>query len=71
MNKCLDGGKASADFAWSTHMMELILTGEIAERFPGRLLKWNRATGSFGDSAADAFLSSTYRDGWKLAGLKA
>ena len=71
VNKCLDGGKASADFAWSTHMMELILTGEIAERFPGRLLKWNRATGSFGDPAADAFLSSTYRDGWKLAGLKA
>lgn len=66
LDRCLDGRKASADFAWSTHMMELILTGTIAERFPGRKLVWNRKMQSFGDAQADVFLKSTYREGWSL-----
>jgi len=56
LDRCRDGRKASADFAWSTHMMELILTGTIAERLPDRKLAWDRQTQSFGDAAADAFL---------------
>ena len=66
IDRCRDGRKAAADFAWSTHMMELILTGTIAERLPGRKLAWNRAAQSFGDAAADAFLGSEYRSGWSL-----
>ena len=66
IDRCRDGRRAAADFAWSTHMMELILTGTIAERLPGRKLAWNRATQSFGDAAADAFLGSEYRSGWSL-----
>ena len=70
VNCCLEGRKACADFSWSTHMMELILTGEIAERLPGRLLKWNGKAGRF-DNAPDAnnFLSCAYRAGWQTPGL--
>ena len=70
VDSCRAGRKATADFSWSTHMMELILTGEIAERLPGRLLKWDRAAGKFaGAPDANAFLTRTYRKGWEIPGL--
>ena len=69
VNACLEGRKATADFDWTTWMMETILDGEVAERLPGTRLAWNAAARKFGNSAADAFLSSKYRKGWETEGL--
>ena len=71
VDACLEGRKASADFDWSTWMMETILTGEIAERLPGTALSWNARERRFDSAAANAFLTSSYRKGWKVEGLDA
>ena len=67
---CLEGRKASTDFAWSTYMMDAILMGETCERMPsGTRLAWDARKRSFGNAAADNVLTVPYRKGWELAGL--
>ena len=50
-------------------MMDTILVGQIAERLPGAKLTWNAQKRAFGNAAADAFLTRTYRAGWEVPGL--
>ncbi len=69
VNACLEGRKATADFDWSTWMMETVLQGETAERFPNRTLAWNAKKRSFGDAAVDNVLVKPYRKGWELKGI--
>ena len=64
--KCLDGGRARSDFAWTTHMTDAILLGGVAERLPGRRHLWNDGAKSFDVPEATALLKSSYRSGWSL-----
>ena len=66
---CLAGRRASTDFAWSTHMRECVIAGEIAERIPGAKIGWDAKTRRFDNAAANAFLTRTYRSGWEIPGL--
>ncbi len=57
-------------FAWSTWMMEAVVMGGVCEQLPDRRFTWNVAKSCFDDAPdANALLKSSYRDGWKLAGL--
>ena len=67
--RCLDGGTARSDFAWSTRMMDTVLMGGVCERLPGRVLHWDPATRTFDDPEATRISRSSYRDGWKVEGL--
>jgi len=69
VNACLEGRKASTDFDWTTWMMETILAGEIAERVAGTKIAWDPKHRVFDCIAANAFLKSSYRDGWTIPGL--
>ena len=66
VNACLEGRAATADFAWSTWMMETVLQGETAERFPERILCWNAEGRTFGDAAVDHALDTVCRKGWEI-----
>jgi len=50
-------------------MMETILAGEIAERVAGTKIAWDPKHRVFDCIAANAFLKSSYRDGWTIPGL--
>ena len=67
--RCLEGGRARSDFAWTTYMTDAILLGGVAERIPGRRHGWNNATRSFDTPEATALLKSRYREGWQLPDL--
>ena len=69
IDSCLEDRTAAADFGWSTYMMDTILIGQVAERLPGTKLAWNVGTRTFGNAAADAFLTRPYRAGWEIPGL--
>ena len=64
--RCLDGGRARSDFAWTTYMTDAILLGGVAERLPGRRHQWNDTAKAFDTSEATALLKSRYREGWSL-----
>ena len=65
--RCLDGGRARSDFAWTTYMTDVILLGGVAERIPNRRHVWNNAMKAFDTPEATAILKSNYRGGWKMA----
>jgi len=69
VNCCLNGGVARSDFSRISSMMDAVLMGCVAEQLPGRRLKWNAATRTFDDPAANVLSTSVYRDGWRLPGL--
>lgn len=69
IDSCLAGRKARTDMGWATYMRECVIAGEIAERVPGALLRWNAAERRFDDEAANAFLTRPYRRGWEVSGL--
>ena len=66
---CLDNREATTDFAWSTYMRECVIAGEIAERLPGTMLRWDSAKRCFDNPVANGFLSRPYRKGWEVPGL--
>lgn len=68
--RCLEGGRARSDFAWTTYMTDAMLLGGVAERLPGRRHVWNNETRSFDTPEATALLKSRYREGWQLPGCK-
>lgn len=56
-----------ADFAHGGPLSELLMTGNIATRFPEERLAWDPRTGSFRNRAeANAHLGFSYREGWEL-----
>ena len=67
--RCLGGGSARSDFAWSSRMMDAVLLGGVAERMPGRRHVWNDAIRAFDTSEATALLKSSYRSGWEIQGV--
>jgi hypothetical protein len=63
-------GKASADFDYAGPLTEFVLLGVIANRVPGKLLKWNAAEMKLeGSEDAAKLLKRTYRKGWEVEGL--
>ncbi|HRT28271.1 MAG TPA: Gfo/Idh/MocA family oxidoreductase [Kiritimatiellia bacterium] len=67
LSACKGGPAASANFAYSARLTELVLLGNVALR-TGKKLIWDaaemRATNA---PEADKFLKGTYRKGWELA----
>ena len=46
------------------------LMGTIAQRLPGRMLKWSSPALSFDDDEASAMVRRRYRKGWEIDALK-
>ena len=63
---CRGEGKASTPFAYAGPLTEAVLTGTIAGRFPGQLLRWDSAKLSFDRDEATALVKRSYRKGWEL-----
>jgi predicted dehydrogenase len=63
-------GAASANFDYAGPLTEFVLLGVIANRVPGKLLKWNAAEMKLeGSEDAAKLLKRTYRKGWEVEGL--
>jgi predicted dehydrogenase len=63
-------GVASANFDYAGPLTEFVLLGVIANRVPGKLLKWNAAEMKLeGSEDAAKLLKRTYRKGWEVEGL--
>lgn len=61
------GRPTGSDFSYGGPLSELGLLGVIAIRFPGRKLEWDAKTVRFTNhDSANAYVTSAYRDGWKL-----
>ncbi len=61
------GRKAGSNFGYGGPLTQVGLLGLIALRFPGQTLNWNDAAMRFtNNDAANAFVVSEYRSGWKL-----
>jgi len=67
---CKGEGAASANFDYAGPLTEFVLLGVIANRVPGKLLKWNAAEMKLeGSEDAAKLLKRTYRKGWEVEGL--
>jgi predicted dehydrogenase len=63
-------GTTSANFDYAGPLTEFVLLGVLANRVPGKLLKWNAADLKLeGSPEASALLKRTYRKGWEVDGL--
>lgn len=70
VDACLGKGKPSADFDYAGPLTEFVLLGVIANRVPGKLLKWHAAEMKLeGSDLAAARLRRVYRKGWEVEGL--
>jgi len=64
---CKGGKPASSNFDYSGPLSEMVLMGNLAVRFPGRLLLWDgEGMKVTNDSDANAYVRREYREGWKL-----
>jgi predicted dehydrogenase len=64
---CKGGIPASSNFDYSGPLSEMVLMGNLAVRFPGRLLLWDgEAMKVTNDADANAYVRRQYRDGWTL-----
>ena len=64
---CKGGEPASSNFDYSGPLSEMVLMGNLAVRFPGRLLLWDgEAMKVTNDDDANAYVRRQYRDGWTL-----
>ena len=64
---CKGGAPASSNFDYSGPLSEMVLMGNLAVRFPGRLLLWDgEAMKVTNDEEANAYVRRQYRDGWTL-----
>lgn len=62
------GGQALCDFEYSGALIEHNLLGNVAHRC-GKTLTLDATTGMPTDAAAKKYLTKSYREGWKVAGL--
>ena len=63
-------GTTSANFDYAGPLTEFVLLGVVANRVPGKLLKWNAADLKLeGSPEASALLRRTYRKGWEVENL--
>jgi len=61
------GRQAGSNFDYGGPLTQVALLGLIAIRFPGQTLQWDDKKASFTNNrAANEFLDSAYRKGWKL-----
>ena len=64
---CKGGKPASSNFDTSGPLSEMVLMGNLAVRFPNRLLLWDGAAMKVtNDADADAYVRRQYREGWTL-----
>ncbi|MCU0251970.1 MAG: Gfo/Idh/MocA family oxidoreductase [Vicinamibacterales bacterium] len=64
---CKGGKPASSNFDYSGPLSEMVLMGNLAVRFPSRLLLWDgEAMKVTNDAEADAYVRRQYREGWTL-----
>ncbi|HPK70964.1 MAG TPA: Gfo/Idh/MocA family oxidoreductase [Vicinamibacterales bacterium] len=67
IRSCKDGKPSSSNFDYSGPLSEMVLMGNLAVRFPGRLLLWDgEAMKVTNDEEANAYVRRQYREGWKL-----
>jgi predicted dehydrogenase len=71
IDACLGHAKTSAHFGYAGPLTEAVLLGGVASRFKNTTLKWNSTKLTFDVPEANAFVSRTYRDGWKNKKLSA
>ena len=55
-----------SDIEYAVPQMEGILVGCIAQRLPGKKLRWDAATQTFDDAAANAFVKPYIREGFEF-----
>ncbi|MBL7140908.1 MAG: gfo/Idh/MocA family oxidoreductase, partial [Planctomycetes bacterium] len=61
--------KTACDFEYSGNMMEMMMLGLVAYRFPGKKLEYDAKAGKVTNIAeANQYLGKEYRDGWVLDG---
>lgn len=67
IRSCKDGKPSSSNFDYSGPLSEMVLMGNLAVRFPGRLLLWDgEAMKVTNDDEANGYVRRQYREGWKL-----
>jgi predicted dehydrogenase len=67
---CKGEGRTSADFDYAGPLTEFVLLGVVANRVPGKLLKWTAAEMKLeGADEAAKLLRRVYRKGWEVEGL--
>ena len=69
-NSILDDTRSESPFDIAGPMSETVILGTVAARIPDTKLEWDAKALKFSNNtAADALLRRTYRDGWSVAGL--
>jgi predicted dehydrogenase len=64
---CKSGKPASSNFDYSGPLAEMVLMGNLAVRFPSRLLLWDgEGMKVTNDDEANAYVRRQYREGWSL-----
>ena len=64
---CKGGRPATSNFDYSGPLSETVLMGNLAVRFPDRLLLWDGAAMEVtNDKDANAYVKREYREGWHL-----
>jgi hypothetical protein len=64
---CKSGKPACSNFDYSGPMSEMVLMGNLAVRFPNRLLLWDgQAMKVTNDDEANGYVRRQYREGWAL-----
>jgi len=64
---CKDGKPASTSFEYAGPLSEVVLMGNLAVRFPNRILLWDGEKMKVtNEPAADAYVRRQYREGWTL-----
>lgn len=67
---CANGGQANSGFDYAGPLTETVLLGNIANRFPQKVLNWDSVNLRFkNEPAADRFVRREYRSGWKIDSL--
>lgn len=70
IDACLGKGKTGSHFGYAGPLAEATCLGLVATRVPGQLLQWDAERLAFANSeAANALVTPTYREGWKIEGL--
>ena len=67
INAVKNGTKANANFDYSGPLTEAVLLGNIAKKFPDRILKYDAGNMKItNDEEANKYISREYRQGWTL-----
>ncbi len=67
---CLGGERTTSNFTYAGPLTEAGLLGNIACRFPGKKLEWNRDAMQFPNMGeANQYVSPRYRGGWNVPDL--